>query len=210
VDLVDREVSLTRTARAAFAFFGVNALITLLNLQLRRSQFLALGHDLRVVYDASRNGAPVPSLPTQSTASPLSVVFTLATVVALVFALVWQFRAASAARALGFGARRSPGWGVGCWFVPIVNFWMPYQAIRDCLPPGDPHRPLVLRWWLIVLGAQLFTYAAGFAALFSSHVALGLSFPAAILAVGIIATSPRVVVAISAAHRAALAVPGGM
>jgi hypothetical protein len=209
-DLVHREVTMTQTARVAVAFFGVNDLITLLNLQLRRSQIRAMGHNLRVIYDASRNGRPVPALSGQSTASPLSVVFSLAAIAALVFALIWQFRAASAARALGFGATHSPGWGVGCWFVPIVNLWMPYQAIRDCLPPDDPHRPLVLRWWLIVLGTQLLTYAAFMAALFSSHVALGISLPAAILAVGVIATSQQVVVAISTAHQTALTAPRGM
>jgi hypothetical protein len=63
----------------------------------------------------------------------------------VIVACVWQHRAAAAARAQGFPARRSPAWGVGSWFVPVVNLWMPYSALRDCLPPGDPRRAHVLR-----------------------------------------------------------------
>lgn len=59
--------------------------------------------------------------------------------------LVWQFRAAEVGRALGYPARHGPGWGIGAWFVPVVNLWVPYGAMRDCLPPGHPAR----RWgWL--------------------------------------------------------------
>jgi len=65
--------------------------------------------------------------------------------------LVWQYRAAQVARALRYPARHSPGWGVGCWFVPVVNLWMPYQAIRDCLPPGHRARRYVLSTWITFL-----------------------------------------------------------
>ena len=143
-ELVNRELAMTRTARAAVVLFGLYNLSTLVNLQIRRSAFRALGHHLRVAIHASGNGQPVPSFNTPQTTDPLELIIGLAAAVALVFALIWQFRAASAARALGYPAKRSPGWGVGCWFVPIVSLWMPYQAIRDCLAPDDPQRPLVL------------------------------------------------------------------
>jgi len=203
-DLVRREEAMTPTARIAVLFFGLNIVVALINLQLRRTQFRALGHQMRVIYDASRNGAPVPNFTTQSTADPLQVIFGLAVIVAFILALIWQFRAASAARGLGIRATHSPGWGVGCWFVPIVNLWMPYQALRDCLPHDDPHRPLVLRCWLLALAAQFLAQAAIAAALFSSPVALGISIPAGICAIGLVATAPRVIVAISAAHETAI------
>jgi Domain of unknown function (DUF4328)/Protein of unknown function (DUF2510) len=203
-DLVQREVALTPRARAAVVFFGVNILVGLVNLQLRRTQFRDVGHQMHLSFEASRNGRPVPAFTTQSTTDPLQVIFSLVTTVAVVILLIWQFRAASTARSLGYPAKHSPGWGVGCWFVPIVNFWMPYQAIRDCLPPNDPHRPLVLRWWLIALGAQLFLVAATVAALLSSPVALGISLVGAMFALGLIAIAPQVVGAISAAHQATL------
>ena len=195
---------MTQTARVAVIFFGLYSLSTLLNLQIRRSAFRALGHHLRVALDASGNGQPVPSFSTPQTTDPLELIIGLAAAVALIFALIWQFRAATAARALGYPAKRSPGWGVGCWFVPIVSLWMPYQAIRDCLAPDDPRRPLVLRWWLVWIGTQILTAAATVAALASSHIALGISLVGAMFALAVIATARQVVATVSDAHRAAL------
>ncbi len=39
--------------------------------------------------------------------------------------LVWQFRAAELAGALRYPSAQTPGWGIGAWFVPIVNFFIP-------------------------------------------------------------------------------------
>jgi hypothetical protein len=80
---------------------------------------------------------------------------------------------------------------------------MPYGAIRDCLPPGDPHRLRVLRWWIALLAAGWLWFIAGICALISTGLALAVSIPAALAAVVLIAWSPGVVAAISAAHRAA-------
>jgi hypothetical protein len=93
--------------------------------------------------------------------------FAIPGIAAIVIFLMWQYRAASAGRALGWPAARSQGWGVGCWFVPIVNLWMPMQALRDCLPPGHPRRGAVwklLAAWLITQGtggcaAPVYAYA---------------------------------------------------
>jgi hypothetical protein len=68
--------------------------------------------------------------------------------------LIWQYRSATTARRLGFPAVRSPGWGVGSYFVPVVQLWMPYGALRDCLPPGHPQRLSILYAWIaLVVGA---------------------------------------------------------
>ncbi len=202
-------MTLTPLARTAITFFGLYILVGFLNLQLRRSQFRALGHQMHLTFEASRNGSPVPTFPRQSTTEPIQLIVGLFTLVALVVVLIWQFRAATAARSLGYPAKHSPGWGVGCWFVPIVNFWMPYQAIRDCLPPDDPHRHLVLRWWLLIVGAEVVLTAATAAALISSPVALGISLVGALFGLALVATAPRVVVAISTAHEAHITAPGG-
>ena len=55
--------------------------------------------------------------------------------------LVWQYRAATTARALGYPARRSPALGAWSWVIPVLNLWSPYQAMRDLLPPGTPCAP---------------------------------------------------------------------
>ena len=98
----------------------------------------------------------------------------------------------------------SPAWGVGCWFVPVVNFWMPYLAVRGCLPADDPRRPRILAWWLAWVGAQLLGTAAGIAAMFSSGTALALSLPAAAADLAAAAWAPGIVTAIAAAHHSAV------
>ncbi len=62
--------------------------------------------------------------------------------------LVWQFRAAKAARALFYPARHSPALGAWSSIIPVLNLRFPYQALRDCLPPGDPARRDVVRLWV--------------------------------------------------------------
>ena len=77
----------------------------------------------------------------------------LLTVAGFVLFLVWQHWAASTAGSLGYPAKRSPALGVGGWFIPVCNLWFPYQAIRDCLPPGHPERRLVLHMWLWLIAS---------------------------------------------------------
>lgn len=44
----------------------------------------------------------------------------------------WIVRAHKNVRALGAdGLRETPGWAVGSFFFPILNLWVPYQAMRD-------------------------------------------------------------------------------
>jgi hypothetical protein len=54
--------------------------------------------------------------------------------------------------------RRSPGWVVGSWFCPIVQFWYPLQVVEDVArasePPSRPGvarsgriRALLYTWW---------------------------------------------------------------
>lgn len=69
-------------------------------------------------------------------------------VVAVLF-LLWFARSAHNALALGLPARREPAAGVAGFLIPIINLWWPYQSTSDLLPPGDAHRPLVLRWFLL-------------------------------------------------------------
>jgi hypothetical protein len=106
---------------------------------------------------------------------------------------------------LHWPARRSPGWGVGFWFIPIVNFWMPYQAMRDCLPPGDPNRAVVLRYWLFWIGAGIGSFLTFIGLMTSTPVGEAFAIVAGVCAIGVLATAPRVVMAIAVAHRAAVA-----
>ena len=76
--------------------------------------------------------------------------------------LKWIYRANLNSR--GFGARDmafTPGWAIGCYFVPILNLLRPYQAMKEIwLVSGDPDRwqsqpvtPLLGCWWALWLGA---------------------------------------------------------
>ncbi len=197
------ELAMVPVARIMLAVPAVTGLLALLVARLQSSQMLRLGHDFTIAYDDAKQGLPTPQFNNESF-SPWFAILALIGIAVWVVILIWQHRAATAARALGFPSDYSPAWGVGCWFVPIVNYWFPYQAVRDCLPAGDPNRARVLQWWLAFAVGGSLGLAAFIAAFFSSGVAIGLSIPAAVLYVAVLATAPGVVTAIAAAHRDAL------
>lgn len=73
-----------------------------------------------------------------------------------VLVLRWIHRANWNARALG--ARHlefTPGWAIGWYFVPVMNLWKPYEAMKEIwqasAKPADWRRqsvpPLVSLWW---------------------------------------------------------------
>jgi hypothetical protein len=56
--------------------------------------------------------------------------------------LVWIHRASHNARALGSrGMVHSPGWAVGGFFVPVLNFFRPYQVVTELWRASDPAHP---------------------------------------------------------------------
>jgi heme/copper-type cytochrome/quinol oxidase subunit 2 len=86
-------------------------------------------------------------------------VFYLATfiVTGIVF-LKWIYRANSNCH--GFGAQNmkfSPGWSVGYYFIPFLNLYRPYQAMKEIWKvsknPADwenePGSPLLGWWWAL-------------------------------------------------------------
>ncbi|HET7332732.1 DUF4328 domain-containing protein [Dyella sp.] len=88
----------------------------------------------------------------------------LATIV--LFAM-WIYRAASNTRALGAKDMTfTPGWAVGYYFVPILNWWYPYQAMKEIWKASKApdaweaaKRGSVLPWWwLFYLLSGLFGY----------------------------------------------------
>jgi hypothetical protein len=53
--------------------------------------------------------------------------------------LMWVHRAAKNLRALGAtGLDFTPGWAVGYYFVPIMNLFKPYQAMKEIWRESDP------------------------------------------------------------------------
>ena len=202
--LVQSERGLAGMARISLSVPAAVGLLTLVLLRTESSRLLTIGQDFKIIYTDTQRHITPPTF-TNESFSPWFFLLALVAIAALIVTLIWQHRAASAARALGFPSTHSPGWGVGSWFVPIVWFWIPYQAIRDCLPPDDANRSRILQWWLAFVLACVFGIAAFIAAFFSSGVAVALSIPAAALWLVVLAFAPRVASSIMAAHQAALA-----
>jgi hypothetical protein len=207
---VDDERGMLPVARFAVAVPGVYLLVGLLLQRVNATQLRSAGHQFRIDFDDAQRGITPPPYhaPTNSFTS-LGLLVGLVTVAAVIVACIWQHRAATAARALGIPSPYSPAWGVGCWFVPVVNLWMPYGAVRACLPAGHPERPRVLRWWIALLCAGFLSSIAGGLALFSTAAALAVSIPAALACLALIAWAPGIVLAIAAAHQEALAATAG-
>jgi hypothetical protein len=65
--------------------------------------------------------------------------------------MAWQHRLAAAVPR--WMLRRSPGWHVGSWLIPVVSLWFPYQNITDlhrAVTPDAAGRtsPVTYRlWW---------------------------------------------------------------
>jgi len=74
----------------------------------------------------------------------------------IILAAVWIYRAATNLRALDVqGLTIGPGWAVGWYFIPIANFWKPYQAMREIWQASSRTRQwqdlatpsLLPAWW---------------------------------------------------------------
>lgn len=64
--------------------------------------------------------------------SSFSWATTIAVVAAGVAFMVWLWRARQNAEILSTQPhRKSPGWVVAGWLVPVVNLWYPYQVVSD-------------------------------------------------------------------------------
>jgi Domain of unknown function (DUF4328)/Protein of unknown function (DUF2510) len=123
----------------------------------------------------------------------------------LMLLIVWAHRCATTAAALGMPAEHEPVWAVVGWIVPVINFWFPYQSVRDCLPPDHPARRDVLRWWFGYLAVGVGGPVLVILALIDITAFMVALVIVAVLAAATMLVGLRVVEAINAAHRATLA-----
>lgn len=81
-------------------------------------------------------------------------------VVSGVWILRWIYLASRNARELGAtGMQFSPGWSVGWYFVPIMNLWKPFQAMKEIWQASErprdwqkgPAHGLLVAWWTLWL-----------------------------------------------------------
>ena len=123
----------------------------------------------------------------------------------LVAIIIWSYKAASVANNLHYPAVRGPVWAVVGWIIPIVNFWFPYQAIRDCLAPANPERRTVILWWAFFVASTLVWIPALIIAVFGSlAIAFSIAVPAFLFAAMELSLGWRVIDAIEADHAAAI------
>ncbi len=103
-------------------------------------------------------GQPFPSAELSGALDARNLVVLLAVVVIPTSALflMWIHLTSRNLQPLGtHGQRFSPGWAVGWWFVPIMNFFRPYQALAEIWrSTGEWPVALVIWWWVSWLAAN--------------------------------------------------------
>ncbi len=91
-----------------------------------------------------------------------------------IIVIVWLWRARSNAETLCAARHRlSPGWVIGGWFCPIVNFWFPHMIVADVVRASDPRTPadapdlrgrsisaVVTAWWLCFVINWILSFVA--------------------------------------------------
>ena len=92
---------------------------------------------------------------------------TLIILTAIIF-LLWTHRANKNLSALGAkDLKFTPGWAVGNWFIPILNFFRPAQVMVEIWKASDPRDesglewktanspPIVNWWWIAYIGSSI-------------------------------------------------------
>lgn len=88
----------------------------------------------------------------------LALIFLLLLLATAIVFLTWMNKAYKNLKFFGATTlRRSTGWSVGGWFIPIVSLWFPYQAMRDIWVGSDPDRTVGYPsgWWSQGAGAAV-------------------------------------------------------
>lgn len=76
-------------------------------------------------------GRLTPATATYGLLALLALLDGALSIASVVIWLIWQHRLASSRRIDPSYLRRTPGWHIGSWFIPIANLWMPYQNVKD-------------------------------------------------------------------------------
>ena len=147
-----------------------------LTLWLRRLLYLNIAIGLFSLVDAACQRSAfrrlaahgvAPSLAVQNTNHAdllannfVSIPLTCVALATTILAAIWIYRAAVNLRALGApDLTIGPGWAIGWYFIPIANWWKPYQAMKEIWQASarpqqwrDSATPPLLRmWWAMWL-----------------------------------------------------------
>jgi hypothetical protein len=115
----------------------------------------------------------------QLLSTPASVV----SILGLVAVMIWLTKAVKVAYNLHYPRVHAPVWAVLGWIVPVVNFWFPYQVVRDCLPPWSEQRRLVAYWWTAYIVGFVLWIPAIVVSIFADYgIAVAAALPATLAA----------------------------
>jgi hypothetical protein len=151
---------------------GALALATLLN-GLSSSLQIGLLEEVQRGVRIAKQAAAANELREALTGS----IYLIANVATAILFLRWTYLTKKNTTALGAsGLAFSPGWSVGYYFVPVLTFWKPYQALKETFQASHPEfrekwkeapRPgLLPLWWAIwlincFLGQAIFRASLG-------------------------------------------------
>lgn len=135
----------------------------------------------------------------------LQSVLSIAT--AVIF-IIWFYRAYENLRAVsGAGPKRSSGWTIGAWFVPILDLVLPKLMLDDVWRSSEPdpaRHPSEARvpafhhlWWWIWVAAFLLSMAVGVESAISSYES-ALSGPVGTTVSGAVAVGASALYAVAA------------
>jgi Domain of unknown function (DUF4328)/Domain of unknown function (DUF4190)/Protein of unknown function (DUF2510) len=134
-----------------------------------------------------RASAPVSELHQRDgLAGVLGVFLLILTASSALLFLIWLWKSAHNAAALGrTGARYSPGWSVGGWFIPFGNLFIPVVLTQDLWRASDPatqpgtdwrdgpRSGLIGWWWAGMIACALLGYTSSSGS--QSHADLSVS-----------------------------------
>lgn len=99
-------------------------------------------HILDLYVDPLADNQEISDNPMGFLALALTGVLGLATIAVyiatVVVFLMWLYRVSNNVAAFGKRTQHSSGWAVGSFFVPIMNLFVPYQAVRDIWNKSEP------------------------------------------------------------------------
>lgn len=175
--------SLRGLVQALTVLFSVMAVILLINaggLFYRAHLFAEAAHGRFYTYDQAAAADTIVDITT--------VLFYLLFVAIGVVFIIWQYRHAKNASALGARGGLVPGWAIGGWFIPLANLVLPavqmFQASKASYP--EPHhvsRPhgrgagIVIAWAILFGLGQSLTRVA--VAVFPGYIETPEDFDAA-------------------------------
>lgn len=163
-------------ARPPSALGGLTAALLAAQALLAFASALVAGWT--VLTYAALSGGTLDTLlaPDRATLGLLLATSAMSVVTGLVF-VTWLFLACRNVVLYGVRSRRSPGWAIGAWFIPVVNLWWPKQVVDDALrgsranvPAGTdvsrlPRSGVVTAWWVCWLLAGVLSGAAAASAM---------------------------------------------